>query len=87
MPRRGCRRPYVLNATMASLSHALDAAAGDPVGARGRLRGGAAVTLHDCTLCGHAHAIPWSAWCAVCWGYALGCVPDEIDDGEVVGRG
>lgn len=43
--------------------------------------------LRDCTLCGHTHAIPWSAWCALCWGYALGRVPDELDDGEVVGRG
>ena len=43
--------------------------------------------LHDCAICGHTHAIPWSAWCALCWGGLVGHVPDELDDGEVVGRG
>ncbi len=45
------------------------------------------MTPHDCTLCGHTHAIPWSAWCALCWGGLVGHVPDELDDNEVVGRG
>jgi hypothetical protein len=46
------------------------------------------VIPRDCTLCGHTHAIPWSAWCALCWGYRRGEIPDELaDDGEVVGRG
>jgi len=40
-----------------------------------------------CTLCGYCHHIPWSAFCALCWGVLRGHVPDELDDGEVVGRG
>ena len=40
-----------------------------------------------CTLCGYCHHIPWSAFCALCWGDIEGRVPDELDDGEVVGRG
>ena len=43
---------------------------------------------HECTLCGHTHHIPWSPWCALCWGARRGEIPDEsADDGEVVGRG
>lgn len=43
--------------------------------------------LRRCTLCGYAHAIPWSAFCALCWGELEGRVPDEAGDEEVVGRG
>ena len=48
---------------------------------------GARVIALACALCGHTHAIPWSAFCALCWGDLEGRVPDELDDGEVVGRG
>jgi hypothetical protein len=40
-----------------------------------------------CAICGFWHWIPWSPFCAFCWGTLRGHVPDELDDGEVVGRG
>jgi hypothetical protein len=40
-----------------------------------------------CALCAFWHWIPWSAFCAFCWGVLRGRVPDEVGDEEVIGRG
>lgn len=43
--------------------------------------------LRRCTQCGHAHSIPHSDRCAMCWGYCCGEVPGDPPDGISTGSG
>jgi hypothetical protein len=43
--------------------------------------------VRRCARCGYFQRIPWSAFCAFCWGALRGRVPDEVGDEEVIGRG